>query len=67
MAGSVLSDVGYGLAVNCLYCAYAYALYPNVSRTMIMKGVDLSKAFSASSEMIMWVYFCLIYIVDYIY
>ena len=63
----MLSDIGYGLAENCLYCAYAYAFYANVSRTTIMKGVDLSKAFSASCEMIMWVYFCLIYTVDYIY
>ena len=60
------------LAVGLLYTAFIMLRYvpvvPHFSKTFILKvGRILSKAFSASSEMIMWFYFSQsVYMVDFI-
>ena len=59
------------LAVDLLYIAFVMFRYvpciPDLSKTFTMKGCwILSKAFSASNEMIMLFFFQFVYMVDYI-
>ena len=70
--GRSFSPFNLMLAVGLLYIAFIMLRYvpviPDFSKTFIMKGCwILSKAFLASSEIIMWVFFSQsVYMVDYI-